>query len=259
MFKRLRFKRRPAKSPEWKHRFTGDLPAPKQPLIIVGDIHGSLACLTSLLATMSQGSQQDRWVFVGDYIDRGEQSAEVLITLMEIARTRPDTRFLMGNHEEMMLSFLSEPVACGNRWMRYGGLQTMASFGATQLSESSSDAALITARDHLRSAMPPGMEDWLRALPRYWISGNIGVVHAGANPVKSLQDQKQSTLTWGHSNFGKQARSDGMWIVHGHTIFDFPKMENGVISVDTGAYATGRLSAAHIRDGQVEFIQGTHQ
>ena len=90
--------------------------------------------------------------------------------------------------------------------------------------------------------------------------GNVAVVHAGADPRKPLESQRPANLTWGHPAFGQLPREDGTWIVHGHTVVDRPIMANGVISIDTGAYARGRLTAAIIRPGrEVEFPQAAAQ
>ena len=81
-------------------------------------------------------------------------------------------------------------------------------------------------------------------------SGNVHVVHAGADPARPLDRQSAHTLIWGHPDFLRRPRRDGQWVVYGHTIVDVVAAENGRIGVDTGAYATGRLSAALItRDG----------
>lgn len=236
--------------------FAGKPVAPEEPLSVIGDIHGQINCLDSLLSKIDQNFPASRLVFVGDYIDRGDHSAEVLTRLFELSKSKSETVFLMGNHEEMMLSFLDNPARSGNHWLRFGGLQTMASFGAFRLSEHNTAEALIEARDQLSILLPEGLENWLSGLPRLWQSGNVAVVHAGADPARSLEDQDHKTLTWGHADFGKLPRKDGVWIAHGHTIVDIPKEQNGVISLDTGAYATGRLTAAHITAGNVEFVQG---
>ncbi|MFT6651378.1 MAG: serine/threonine protein phosphatase 1 [Celeribacter sp.] len=256
VFRKL-FPRKNVAQPTVRHtRFDGGAPTPQDPLCVIGDIHGQIDCLDSLLAQITQNFDSSRLVFVGDYIDRGDHSAQVLSRLFELSKSKPETIFLMGNHEEMMLSFLKDPVRSGNRWMRYGGLQTMASFGAFRLVERNTPEALIAARDGLQKALPTGLENWLSGLPRLWQSGNVAVVHAGADPEKPIDGQDPKTLTWGHTHFGKQARTDGVWVVHGHTIVDMPQETNGVISIDTGAYATGRLTGAHILSGTVEFVQG---
>ncbi|WP_226554541.1 metallophosphoesterase family protein [Celeribacter naphthalenivorans] len=253
MFKRLR--RQPVPDITFTSRRSQSLPKPDEDLAVVGDIHGQLRCLDDILNKLATQAPRARWVFVGDFIDRGDHSAEVLTRLREIEVERPNTICLRGNHEDMMLQFLVAPDAAGNRWMRHGGLQTMASFGAFELGIENSAEALVRARDQLLERMPEGMAIWLAERPFSFQSGNVAVVHAGADPDKPIAEQDPKVLMWGHRGFRRQMRSDQVWIVHGHTIVEMPQERNRVISIDTGAYATGRLTAALIADGQVEYLQ----
>lgn len=254
MFKRFLRPRKP-KETSSVLRFEGRPPCPEGDLAIVGDIHGQLGCLDAMIDHLSNKAPDARWVFVGDLIDRGEHSADVLERILGLQNTRPNTIIILGNHEEMMLSFLRNPEETGNKWMRHGGLQTMASYGALNLSQSNTPEVLRQAHEHLLAAIPSGLEQWLSDRPRAFQSGNVVVVHAGADPTLSIEHQKDQALTWGHVRFQQQPRQDGFWVVHGHTIVDVPQESNGVISVDTGAYATGRLTAAFLHGGVVEFIQ----
>jgi len=254
MFKRFLRPRKP-KGTAPILRFEGGAPSPDESLAVVGDVHGQLGCLNAMIDQLNDQAPNARWIFVGDLIDRGEHSAEVLERIRGIQTTRPNTVVILGNHEEMMLSFLRNPEETGNRWMRHGGLQTMASYGALHLSQNNTPEALRQAHEHLLAAMPSGLEQWLSDRPRVFQSGNVAVVHAGADPTLPIEHQKDQALTWGHVRFQQQPRQDGLWVVHGHTIVDIPQESNGVISVDTGAYATGHLTAAFLHDGTVEFIQ----
>ncbi|PIE10269.1 MAG: serine/threonine protein phosphatase [Rhodobacterales bacterium] len=221
-----------------------DAPAPETRLSVIGDVHGRAELLTKALdRTIGQV------ILVGDYIDRGEHSADVLRLLME----RPDLVCLMGNHEEMLLRTLDDPQRNGSRWLRYGGLQTMASFGVSGVAETTSGPALTDARDRLAERMGPDMIAWLRALPSVWQSGNVVVTHAGANPAHPIKDQDSKALRWGHPDFRRTARKDGLWVVHGHYVTEHPVMEKGRINVDTGAYTTGKLTVAHFEDTNVSF------
>ncbi|WP_108838576.1 metallophosphoesterase family protein [Tateyamaria sp. Alg231-49] len=237
MFKRL-FRRFVASS---------DFPAtaPESPFIAVGDIHGCVDLLERYLG-LEPG---DPLVCVGDYVDRGDNSAEVL----RLLHARPDIICLSGNHEEMMLDFLKDPAGSGARWLRYGGLQTLASFGVAGVTETSSADAMAQARDQLQDAMGPDLITWMKRLPKCWQSGNVAVVHAGADPAQSIENQTEKVLHWGHPDFAKATRTDGVWIVHGHTIVAEPTATRGRISIDTGAYATGRLTAALIEPGKTTF------
>ncbi|CUH80839.1 Serine/threonine-protein phosphatase 2 [Tritonibacter multivorans] len=220
-------------------------PCPGQTIAVVGDIHGRV----DLLQAFPDLGHIDQLIFVGDYIDRGDFSAEVLLTLKEL----PEAICLMGNHEEMMLSFIDDPATYGPRWLRHGGVQTLASFGIGGITDTASPDRLGAARDALVEAMGPALLDWLRALPSFWQTGNVAVTHAGADPSRPMAQQDTAALRWGHPNFEKTRRDDGLWVVHGHTIVPVPTLTPGRINVDTGAYATGRLTAARISDADITF------
>lgn len=232
-------------------------PAPEQSILAIGDLHGTYDLLFDIDGCFDDRQRSWPVVFLGDYVDRGERSREVLQALMAAGSAKGSSVIcLMGNHEQMLLDFLDDPVGGARRWLRNGGLQTLASFGVA-LPRGEADAARwnIDLRDRLAETMGPDMIDWLRARPFYWRSGNVWLTHAGADPGLPLNEQSASTLLWGHRNFLKQPRNDGQWVVHGHTVVDAPYMRDGRIGIDTGAYATGRLSAAAITAEGVTFFQ----
>lgn len=232
--------------------------APEQDLFVIGDIHGRADLLERLLEQLDgQIPQEGALIFVGDYVDRGEESALVLRRLQALSTpgaTPFEVTCLMGNHERMMLDFLDNPARNGPRWNRYGGLQTMASFGLGYVSDTADENAWNDQRDQLREALGPDLEAWLKALGLSRTSGNVSVVHAGADPTLPIAAQSSQTLLWGHEDFDTTPRGDGQWVAHGHTIVDMPGERAGRIAVDTGAYATGRLTAALIgRNGTLNF------
>lgn len=224
-----------------------DFPAttPESPFIALGDIHGRVDLLEQFLALEPAYPV----ICVGDYVDRGEHSAAVLRLLSQ----RCDITCISGNHEEMMRRFLKNPTEGGPRWLRYGGLQTLASFGVAGVTGTSGPEVLEDARDRLRDAMGPDLIAWLGNLPTRWRSGNVAVVHAGADPARSIDDQDTQTLHWGHRDFARTMRTDGVWVVHGHTIVDAPSAKNGRIAIDTGAYATGNLTAVLVEADKTTF------
>lgn len=235
--------------------------APDQPFYVLGDVHGCDTLLAKLLAQITAETQPEilQIIFVGDYIDRGEDSAAVLRRLHLLnTEAAENMTCLLGNHEEMMLDFLDNPKAKGARWLRNGGLQTLASFKIGGISQNTSGPALVQARDMLQAALGDELVDWLRNLPTMWSSGNVTVVHAGADPEVPLDEQIRKTLIWGHAAFATSPRSDGNWVVHGHIIIPEIKPEHGRIGVDTGAYATGRLSAARISADGLKVLVATH-
>lgn len=220
--------------------------AVERPFVAIGDIHGCDALLERLLEKLAAESPDAELVFVGDYIDRGEESAQALRRLMDLE----GAQFLLGNHERMCLEFIDNPEEKGPRWLRYGGLQTVASFGV-----SGSPDDPVGLRDKMVAAMGEEMISWMRNLDLIYTNGNVFAVHAAAHPEKPIEVQGEKTLIWGHPKFGKQPRRDGLWVVHGHTIVNMPRVSQGVVSIDTGAYATGRLSAAIFAESDVQIVQ----
>ncbi len=234
--------------------------APAQPLYVIGDVHGSAALIEPLLdridADMTEAGHGDpHLVFLGDYVDRGEGSAAVLEHLRRLADDLPGSvTCLMGNHERMMLDFIDDPAGRGANWLANGGLQTLASFGVGGLGARPSLEDMSDAAEALSAALPDGLLDWLRALPLWWQSGNVVCVHAAMNPEKPPEAQDARALLWGHRAFFEAARTDDLWVVHGHTIVREPGITAGRIAVDTGAYHSGRLTAAAITTGTCRFL-----
>jgi len=227
---------------------------PERPLYVVGDVHGRADLLERIIARIAEHAADapHDLVFVGDYIDRGEDSRAVLERLQALEAAAHVT-CLSGNHEQMLLDFLDDPATNGRRWLRSGGLQTLASFGVGGVTETASPAQLAAAGDEFLGALGP-LAGWLRARPLMFESGNILVVHAAADPNTPASEQVDKTLLWGHPKFAHVPRQDGLWVVHGHTIVEAAGAEDGRISVDTGAYATGRLTAAVIAPGHLDFL-----
>lgn len=230
---------------------------PNTPFYAIGDIHGCDYLLGQLLDKILHDDQA-QVVFVGDYVDRGEETAAVLKRLFEMATdTHPQTVCLAGNHEDMMLKFINNPIEHGSRWLKYGGLQALASYGIKGITPTSVGVALKEARDELIDKMGAPMLTWLQELPTHWVNGNVAVVHAGADPEIPIEDQQARTLKWGHQEFHNRDRQDGIWVVHGHNIVDEAIIKSGRIAIDTGAYATGKMTAAYIDKDKVQFIVGS--
>jgi serine/threonine protein phosphatase 1 len=227
------------------------LPRPDPPVCVVGDVHGCAALLDRLLDRIAAepGADRVRLIFAGDLVDRGPDSAAVLARVQALC-TGGGAVALMGNHERMMLDFLDTPAQVGPLWRANGGDATLLSLGVNP--HRSTDPGALAAA--LRAALPPGTEGWLRALPLSWRpdgpGGALAVSHAGADPSRPFEDQDDRVLLWGHRDFRRKRRSDGLWIVHGHVIAPKVLAEEGRIGTDTGAFATGRLSAVWLdRDG----------
>lgn len=228
------------------------IPAPTlrvdHPAVYIGDIHGRADLLDRLLTKLETAHPDacaSATVFLGDYIDRGEQSADVVARLHELSTSLPAVTCLKGNHEDMLMEFLADPAAHGRSWLKHGGLQTLASYGVGLPSGARDGDALLPVAQALTDAIGAERLAWLNSLPTYALNGNLAAVHAGADPELPVASQSPSTLMWGHPQFDTQPRLDGTLCVHGHTIRDTAGAgPAGHIGVDTGAYATGTLSAA---------------
>lgn len=227
--------------------------APETPFFAVGDIHGRSDLLDSLLAGLGPAAQEPI-IFLGDYIDRGPDSAGTLRRLFDLEAQNPEKVVcLMGNHERMMLDFIDDPIGKGARWLRFGGLDTLASYGITTKGRPTPDDALDLCYA-LEDAVPSALIAWLRQLPLCWNSGNMWCVHAAMDPLKPAATQQPEAMLWGHSAFLEMPRLDDACVVHAHTVVDAPTNSNSRIAIDTAAHETGRLTAAHIAAGKCSFM-----
>lgn len=228
---------------------------PDAPFVAIGDIHGCYEPLRKLITRLDAVTEGDETaVFVGDYVDRGPRSREVLSWLLEMNQTYPEKVIcLMGNHERMLLDFLDDPVGRAARWFRNGGFDTLDSFGVVLRDRTVDPDVALEIAHALEAAMPEGMLDWLRCLPLRWSSGNVHCVHAALSPRRAPDDQPDKVLLWGHHDFMNTPRDDGQFVVHGHTIVSQAGVTGSRISIDTGCYRTGRLSAVRVEPGACVF------
>lgn len=228
-------------------------PAPECEVAVVGDIHGRADLLDRLLGRLEQVAPGAQLVFVGDYVDRGPDSRAVIETL----RAMSGAVCLKGNHEAMLLDFLDGHEGAARRWLFNGGTRTLESYGVA-LAEDAGAAEVARARAAFAAALGRAAERWLRELPLMWRSGNLVVTHAGPDPARPIPapGEREDELLWGHARFMRAGRSDGVWVAHGHWIRLRPEVGESRISVDTGAFDTGRLSAAVISPaGRVRFVR----
>jgi serine/threonine protein phosphatase 1 len=219
----------------------------------VGDVHGRFDLLVALIekieldAKTRSTDRRHRIIFLGDYIDRGDHSREVLerlILLRQLLGTRCE--FLSGNHEAALLGFLDDPLE-GRSWLDFGGRQTLASYGIAVPSTQPDRAGLVALRDALHGAMGEHVT-FLRDLSRFARSGDVLFVHAGLDPAFPLEAQPDAALFWGLIDKGEISGLPGYRMVHGHYANREPVSEKDRICVDTGAYFTGRLTAVRLGD-----------
>lgn len=227
-------------------------------LYAIGDLHGRVDLLDRLMAGIEQDmttfeGERLRLIFLGDYVDRGPDSKETLTRLMQIQKKYDHVNFLLGNHEEAMMTFLKDPKD-GEAWLDYGGLETLDSYGVSAPSPQSSPQALEKARNELAKKLPKAHKTFLESLRLSVTYGDYFFVHAGVRPGIALDEQQRHDLLWIRDEFLTSDWSPGKIVVHGHTPGERPQLARWRIGVDTGAYATGRLTCIVLENDTKRFL-----
>jgi serine/threonine protein phosphatase 1 len=228
----------------------------------VGDIHGRYDLLRAALAGIARDSgEQARGrlpvlIFLGDYIDRGPDSAKVLQALVWLQRRGQFAlRLLKGNHEQGLLGFLEDPGR-NAVWLGFGGVQTLAAYGVAAPEPDEGLDGLVRARDALLDQMPASHLQLLGELELIALLGDYAFVHAGVRPDRPLASQGEAELLWIRRGFVDAPGPFERVIVHGHTwVGEQPQVSDHRIGLDTGAYATGVLTVARLDEGTMELFQ----
>ena len=219
----------------------------------VGDIHGRLDLLDQLLEAIHQDlsrrpARKVLLVFVGDLIDRGPASREVVERLRTYRHGGVRPVFLLGNHEEVLLRILGGDAELITKWRWFGGTECLESYGL----DSSELAGLTSAQalEAVRNAIPPEHVEFLESFVDTFRFGDYLFVHAGIRPGIELDQQRQSDLRWIREPFLLDDSDHGFVVVHGHTITaDIDERPNR-IGIDTGAYRSGVLTALAIEGSE---------
>jgi serine/threonine protein phosphatase 1 len=229
----------------------------------VGDVHGRLDLLDPLLSTIardvtvSRPDQTPLLIFLGDYVDRGPESAGVIDRVLSLqGRTNIETRALKGNHEEALLEFLAQPTF-GPTWLDHGGGPTLAAYGVAPPAVRSDPVAWAAVRDAFALALPPAHLAFCQALELIVTVGDYAFVHAGVRPGVPLERQTEKDMLWIRGEFLASRNGFDKVIVHGHTPTQEPQLTPFRIGLDTGAYATGVLTAARIQDDDCRILQAS--
>jgi len=212
----------------------------------IGDIHGRLDLLEDLLAKIHAELQRypspkTLLIFVGDLIDRGPNSAQVIERLRTYNRPGIQPVFLLGNHEEVLLRILKGEAELIAKWRWFGGAECLQSYGVEpeQLVHLSDSEALLV----VRRAIPRKHLEFLESFVDSCRFGDYLFVHAGIRPGVQLDQQSQADLRWIREPFLLDDSDHGFVVVHGHTICNEVDERSNRIGIDTGAYRTGVLTA----------------
>jgi len=234
--------------------------APDSHLIYaIGDIHGRADLLDDLLARIADDAERASEVrhrtliFLGDYIDRGPDSARVIETLLFGLPDGFDARFLKGNHEAMLLGFLDGDANL-MLWLQNGGDATLASYGIeiSELDIGSEHADKL--RQEFSEALPRAHRVFFGHLELMIELGDYLFVHAGIRPGRPLDQQDPHDLIWIREEFGCHREDFGRLVVHGHTSGPEPIIRPNRICIDTHAWFSGRLTALRLHGSGRELL-----
>ena len=233
---------------------------PGRRVYAVGDIHGRADLLDELIALIEaderdRGAAETTLIFLGDIVDRGPASAAVIDRLRGLAHARPDVRFLLGNHEEIFLGALDGEPKALRLFCRIGGRETVLSYGMEAAEYERLDYEELVQR--LETLVPDEHREFLRKFEDMIVIGDYAFVHAGVRPDAPLDRQRPSDLRWIRDPFLDHRNKLEKIIVHGHTMTDEVEYRNHRIGVDTGAYASGKLTALGLEGGETWQVQTT--
>lgn len=222
----------------------------------VGDIHGRLDLLDEVLSHVKadlarRPTARPIFVFLGDYIDRGPRSRETIDRLIELGGTN-ECVFLKGNHEQIAVKCLSDP-SLFERWMRLGGVETLVSYGVAPGSLSNGKQ-IVELQSAFHGALPQAHFRFFRDQQTSFACGDFFFVHAGVKPRIELSRQAESDLLWIRDEFLSSNEDFGKIVVHGHTPTREIEVRPNRINIDTGAFATGRLTCLVIEEASLSVI-----
>ncbi len=239
VFKKL-FARKPAPAPR-----INMMPAGERAYAI-GDIHGRRDLLDQLLDQITaddatRGPAKTTLILLGDLADRGPDSSGVITRAMELDASDRQCIFIMGNHEELMIRVWEGERATAATFNRAGGRETLMSYGVSGDDYDGWDLGDVT--EATGRVVPKAHIDFLKGFRTAHRMGDYFFTHAGVRPGIALEDQDEKDLRWIRSDFVESDADFGAVVIHGHTIRDEVEERANRIGIDTGAYASGKLTA----------------
>ena len=224
----------------------------------IGDVHGRSDLLDELLALIDaddaeRETSRTRLIFLGDLVDRGPASAAVIARVRTLTQASDRVQLLKGNHEEIFVAAARGDRRAARGLMGIGGLQTLESYG---ISKDEAEHGTFEDLAHLLlDRIPREDVDFLDAAPNLLTAGDYVFVHAGISPGVPLDAQLGRDTRWIREPFLSRVRNDGVMVVHGHTITAQVDEQPDRIGIDTGAYASGVLTAIGLEGSERWFLQ----
>ncbi len=213
---------------------------------VIADIHGCSKPLRALLTKITVNPLTDTLIFLGDYIDRGPNSKEVVAEIIKLAEKFPRIITLMGNHEQMLLEFMQGRGR--DLFLKYGGRETLESYGMDP--PFTDNPVDFIPADHL---------DFFNSLDTYWEDDNYIYVHAGLQPGVNLNRQSTEWCLWSRGKFINSDYDFGKTVIFGHTEHSEPLIKANKIGIDTGSFYGGRLTCLVLPARQFISVPGHRQ
>ena len=242
--------------------------APRQPRVpegqcvyAIGDVHGRCDLLIKLLdvidadaASLPEGTKVSI-VFLGDYIDRGLQSRQVIDLLLGERLKDRETVFLMGNHEDALLRFREE-AEFGREWARFGGAETLFSYGLQPPTGAAAGhrEAWHEVWSEFHQVLPEAHLHFYQTMTHYHVVGDYLFVHAGLRPGVTLDEQSVDDMLWIRDDFLQDGKPFAHFVVHGHTPTRVPYIDDRRMGLDTAAFSTGILTAGRFFGTEIEIL-----
>jgi serine/threonine protein phosphatase 1 len=228
-----------------------------QRVYAIGDVHGCLHALDALLAEIAHDNAarspaQSTLILLGDLVDRGPDSAGVIERAMTLGAPFDAVHVIAGNHEEIFLESLAGEEQALRLFAHVGGRETAFSYGIGEHEYERSGYAELQAL--LDTHVPAAHVAFLQSLEEMVVIGDYAFVHAGVRPGRPLEQQSPADLRWIRGRFLDSTRDHGKVIIHGHSVSEAIEERANRIGIDTGAFATGRLSAIGLEGAERWFL-----
>lgn len=224
----------------------------------IGDIHGRLDLLAKLHGLIEEDARdfsgaRKVLIYLGDYIDRGMQSKEVVDLLLDAPLDGFEHVHLKGNHEQALLDFADGEMLSLD-WIAFGGDATFYSYGVGLEGPRTGIESHAALLENFNANLPDQHAVFYRGLALTHVEGDYFFAHAGVRPGVPLDEQTETDLLWIRHEFLHSDKDFGKIVVHGHSIMSEPEVKSNRIGIDTGAYATGRLSCLVLEEEERRFL-----